>query len=136
MPHVVVQYTANLDPDANIGALCKSLAEVIVAQRDAAGARLFPIGGTRVLAYPAPDFAVADGAPDRAFVYLNVRLAAGRERARVVATGEALMAVVRNHFASIFASRAIGITLQIDESAPVFDVKHSTLHPMFSGSVN
>ena len=133
MPHVVVQYTANLDPDANIGALCKSLAEVIVAQRDAEGARLFPIGGTRVLAYPTPHFAVADGAPDRAFVYLNVRLAAGRERARVVATGEALMAVVRSHFAEVFASRAIGITLQIDEGKPVFDAKHSTLHSMFEG---
>ena len=63
MPHVVVQYTANLDPEARIGALCKTLAEIIVAQRDGAGARVFPIGGTRVLAYPTPHFAVADGAP-------------------------------------------------------------------------
>ena len=54
VPHVVIQYSANLDPEANIGALCKSLAEVIVAQRDGAGARIFPIGGTRVLAYPTP----------------------------------------------------------------------------------
>ena len=53
MPHVVVQYTANLEPDANMGALCKALAEVLVTQRDGAGARVFPIGGTRVLAYPA-----------------------------------------------------------------------------------
>jgi 5-carboxymethyl-2-hydroxymuconate isomerase len=133
MPHVVVQYTANLDPEANIGALCSALAEVIVAQRDGAGGRLFPIGGTRVLAYPTPHFAVADGAPDRAFVYLNVRIAAGRERERVTATGEAMMAVVRKHFAAIFASRAVGITLQIDEGEPAFDAKHSTLHPLFQG---
>ena len=77
--------------------------------------------------------AVADGAPDRAFVYLHVRIAAGRERARVTATGEAMMAVVRSHFAAIFASRAVGITLQIDEGAPVFDAKHSSLHPLFQG---
>ena len=80
MPHVTIQYTANLDPDADIGALCRTLAEIIVAQRDGAGGRVFPIGGTRVLAYPTPHFAVADGAPDRAFVYLNVRIATGRER--------------------------------------------------------
>jgi 5-carboxymethyl-2-hydroxymuconate isomerase len=133
MPHVVIHYTANLDPEARIGALCKALAEVILAQRDGAGARVFPIGGTRVLAYPAQAFAVADGAADRAFVYLNVRIAPGRERALVSATGEALMQVVRNHFASIFASRPVGITLQIDEGAPVFDAKHSTLHPLFAG---
>jgi 5-carboxymethyl-2-hydroxymuconate isomerase len=133
MPHVVVQYTANLGAEARIGALCQSLAEVLVAQRDGAGGRVFPIGGTRVLAYPTAHFAVADGAPDRAFVYLNVRIAAGRERALVTAAGEAMMAVVRSHFAAIFASRALGITLQIDEGAPVFDAKHSSLHPLFQG---
>ncbi len=133
MPHVVVHYTANLERAAEMGILCRRLAEVIAAQRDAAGAAVFPIGGTRVLAYPAPHFAVADGAPDRAFVYLNVRIAAGREDALVAATGAALIAVVRSHFAAIFASRAIGITLQIDEGAPVFDAKHSNLHPLFEG---
>ena len=133
MPHVVVHYTANLDPQARIDALCRTLAEIIVAQRDGAGARVFPIGGPRVLAYPAPHFAGADGDAVRAFVYLNVRIAAGRERADVAATGEALMAAVRSQFASIFASRALGITLQIDEGAPVFDAKHSNLHPLFAG---
>jgi 5-carboxymethyl-2-hydroxymuconate isomerase len=133
MPHVVVQDTANLDPEAEIGKLCHALAGAIVAQRDAAGERLFPIGGTRVLGYPTPYFAVADGAPDRAFVYLDVRIAPGRERFAVTATGEAMIAVVRSHFAAIFASRAIGITLQIFEGAPVFDAKHSNLHPLFTG---
>jgi len=133
MPHLTIQYTANLDPDARMDALCASLAEVICAQRDAEGGRLYPIGGTRVLAYPAATYAVADGAPDRAFVYLNVRIAPGREPARVQATGEALIAAVRSHFEKLFASRPLGITLQIDEGAPVFDVKHSNLHPLFAG---
>ena len=132
MPHVTIQYTANLDPEAKIDALCASLAEVICAQRDGEGQRLFPIGGTRVLAYPACAFAVADSAPDRAFVYLNVRIAPGREPARVKATGEALITAVRSHFEALLASRPLGITLQIDEGAPAFDVKHSNLHPLFA----
>lgn len=133
MPHVTIQYTANLDPEANADMLCATLAEVICAQRDGEGKRVFPIGGTRVLAYPAATFAVADGAPDRAFVYLNVRIAPGRAAPLVAATGEALMAAVRSHFAALFASRPIGITLQIDEGEPVFDSKHSNLHPLFAG---
>jgi len=131
MPHVVIQYTANLEASARMGALCTTLAEAIGAQRDERGARVFPLGGTRVLAYPAPHFAVADGAPDRAFVYLNARIAPGRAPALVAATGEAMIAVVRRHFETIFASRPIGITLQIDEGAPAFDAKYSNLHPMF-----
>ena len=133
MPHVVVQYTANIEADARIGALCQALAEVLVAQRDGAGERVFPIGGTRVMAYPAEHFAVADGRADRAFVYLNVRIGAGREPAIVHAAGEALMAAVRSHFAALVASRLIGITLQIDETPALFDAKHSTLHPLFKG---
>ncbi len=134
MPHVTIQYSANLDPEANVGMLCATLAEVVCAQRDGEGQRVFPIGGTRVMAYPAATFAVADGAPDRAFVYLNVRIAPGRAAPLVAATGEALMAAVRSHFAALFASRPLGITLQIDEGAPVFDAKHSNLHPLFAGN--
>jgi 5-carboxymethyl-2-hydroxymuconate isomerase len=132
MPHVTIQYTANLDPEADMATLCAALAEVIGAQRDGDGRRVFPIGGTRVMAYPAAVYAVADGAPDRAFVYLNVRIAPGRASPLVAATGEALMAAVRGHFAALFASRPLGITLQIDEGAPVFDAKHSNLHPLFA----
>jgi 5-carboxymethyl-2-hydroxymuconate isomerase len=133
VPHVVIHYTDNLGLGAQMGTLCGALAEVVVAQRDAGGQPVFPIGGTRVLAYPASDFAVADGGPDRAFVYVNVRIASGRAPAAVKATGEALLAVVQKHFAAIFASRPIGITLQIDEGAPAFDAKHSNLHPLFEG---
>jgi len=55
------------------------------------------------------------------------------EASLVVATGEAMIAAVRSHFAAIFASRPVGITLQIDEGQPVFDAKHSNLHPLFDG---
>ena len=132
MPHVTIQYTANLDPEARIDALCATLAGLICAQRDGDGQRVFPIGGTRVLAYPAAAFAVADGKPDRGFVYVNVRIAPGRAATLVAATGEALMAALRRHFEALVASRPIGMTLQIDEGAPVFDGKHGNLHPMFA----
>jgi len=133
MPHVVVQYTANLDPEAEVGRLCHALAEVLVAQRDAGGARVFPIGGTRVLAYPAAHFAVADGGADRAFVFVEARIAPGREPAVVKAAGEAMLGVVQRHFEKIFASRAVGITVQVHESAAAYDAKHSNLHPLFAG---
>jgi 5-carboxymethyl-2-hydroxymuconate isomerase len=43
------------------------------------------------------------------------------------------MAVVKEHFAPIFAQELIGVTLQIDESpGQVYDGKHSTLHPLFN----
>ncbi|KAH1267916.1 hypothetical protein KXX48_000487, partial [Aspergillus fumigatus] len=84
-----------------------------------------------VYAYPAAHYAVADGKADYAFVYLNIRMAAGRSEAVKKKAGDELLADVRAHFAPIFDKRHIGITLQIDESpGQVYDGKHSNLHPL------
>ena len=41
MPHVVIQYTANLEAEADLGGLCRSLAAILVAQQDAGGKKIF-----------------------------------------------------------------------------------------------
>ena len=64
MPHLVVLYTRNLEAETDIGALCRTLADAMLAVKDESGAQVFPTGGTRVLAYPAAHFAVADRKPD------------------------------------------------------------------------
>ena len=133
MPHLVILYSGNLDAEADMGTLARKLADTMLAQRDDAGQPVFPTGGTRVLAYPAPHFAVADGTGDFGFVYLNLRMARGRSAATQQAVGRALEADVKRHFGTLLATRHLGITLQIDEGAEVFDAKNSSLHPLFAG---
>ena len=100
------------------------------------GKQVFPTGGTRVLAYPAAHYAVADGKDDYAFVYLNLRMASGRSAATHKRAGDALLMCAKAHFQPVFKERHIGITLQIDEGHEVFDAKHSNLHPLFQTPVN
>ena len=133
MPHLVILYTPNIEPKTDLSALCRSLADTMLSLRDEADQTVFPIGGTRVLAYPAAHFAVADGKGDYGFMYLNVRMASGRSDAVKKKVGDSLLAVVKQHFAPIFESELIGITLQVDESSgQVYDGKHSSLHPLFN----
>jgi 5-carboxymethyl-2-hydroxymuconate isomerase len=135
MPHLVILYTPNIEAETDMSALCRTLADTMLAQRDEADKPVFPIGGTRVLAYPAAHYAVADGLADYAFVYFNLRMAAGRSEAVKKKTGDELLGKVRAHFAPTFDKRHIGITLQIDESpGQVYDGKHSNLHPLFNKS--
>jgi 5-carboxymethyl-2-hydroxymuconate isomerase len=135
MPHLVIRYASNLEAETDMSALCRSLADVMLEQHDDAGKQVFPTGGTRVLAYPAAHFAVADGQGDYAFMYLNLRMAAGRSEAIKKKAGDDLLARVKAHIAPVFARRHIGITLQIDESpGQVYDGKHSNLHPLFNKS--
>ncbi len=133
MPHVVILYTPNLEAETDMTALCRSLADAMLTVRDEAGKQVFPTGGTRVLAYPAAHYAVADGRGDYAFVYVNVRMGAGRTDSVKKHAGDTLLAVVKQHFAPVFDQSLIGITLQVDESpGQVYDAKHSTLHPLFN----
>ena len=140
MPHLVILYTANLEAETNMGALCRRLADTMLTVLDEEGRQVFPTGGTRVLAYPAPHYAIADGGAagraaggtgDYAFVYLNLRMGRGRTDATKKRAGDALLAGAKEHFEPLFTQRHIGVTLQIDEGQEVFDAKVSNLHPLF-----
>lgn len=143
MPHLVVLYTGNLDRIADMGALCRSLADAMLAVRDEAGAQVFPAGGTRVMAHSAPLWAVADGgAAGRAFdgngdyasIYLNLRMARGRGAATQQQAGEAVLAAVKEHMDPLMKRHRIGISVMVDEGAEVFDAQLGSICPLFSCS--
>ena len=149
MPHLVILYTGQLDQEVNMTSLCRQLADAMLTVKDESGKPVFPTGGTRVLAYPAPHYAVADGGAagvaagaaagvtaggngDYAFAYLNLRIGRGRTEATQKLAGETLLAVAKAFFAPLMATKHMGVTLQIDVGQEVFDAKHSTLHPLFN----
>ena len=59
-------------------------------------------------------------------------MAKGRSASVHQRIGEALAATTRSHCASLLAAHRVGITLQIDEGAEVFDAKLGNLHPLFA----
>jgi 5-carboxymethyl-2-hydroxymuconate isomerase len=149
MPHLVILYTGQLDQEVNMTSLCRQLADAMLTVKDESGKQVFPTGGTRVLAYPAPHYAVADGGAagvaagaaagvtaggkgDYAFAYLNLRMGRGRTEATQKLAGETLLAVAKAFFAPLMATKHMGVTLQIDVGQEVFDAKQSTLHPLFN----
>jgi 5-carboxymethyl-2-hydroxymuconate isomerase len=143
MPHLVILYTGNLDAETDMTALCRSLADTMLAAHDDAGKPVFPPGGTASGLSRAAFRGVrrrrrrrAAGGDfrdpgDYAFVYLNLRMAHGRTPATHKRVGDALLMATKAHFQPLFVRRHIGVTLQIDEGQEVFDAKHSNLHPLF-----
>ena len=134
MPHLVLLYTPNIEQQTDMTALCRNLADAMLDVRDEDGKQVFPTGGVRVLAYPASHFAVADGQRDYAFVYLNLRMGRGRNGAIKQHAGEVLLAAAKAHFGPLFTRQLVGVTLQIDEGAEVFNGRHSNIHPLFAPS--
>lgn len=141
MPHLVILYTGNLDAMTDLTALCRTLCDAMLTVKDENGTQVYPTGGTRVLAFPAAHWAVADGGAagraaggsgDYGFMYLNIRMARGRSDAVKQQAGQAVLAALKAHVAPLIAREHVGFTLQIDEGHEVFDAKHSSLHPLFA----
>jgi 5-carboxymethyl-2-hydroxymuconate isomerase len=123
MPHLKIEYTANLDAHTDIGALCNKLSHTLVTLKDAAGALVFPLYGTRVLAYPAAQYAVADGEQGRAFVYLHMRITPGRSADLVQTIGDTLLSAAREHLAPVMDQLPLRLTLHIDATPPGYEGK-------------
>lgn len=133
MPHMTIVYTSNVDQDVDMKQLCRTMADAMLACRDENGGTVFPIGGVRVLAYPAPHFAVSDGSSDAfGFVYFNVRINRGRSEATKQSVGKALSSAAREFLEPLLARRPVGLTLQIDEGRENFDAKFGNLHDHFA----
>ena len=75
---------------------------------------------------------LATGDPgEYGFMYLHLRMGRGRSDATQKRAGDAVLAAARARLDPVMATRHIGLTVQVDVGAEVFDAKHSTLHPLF-----
>lgn len=122
MPHIIVEYSANLEEELSIQGLVDALHETALSTG------VFPIGGLRTRAERRDVFAVADRAPGNAFIAVLARIGAGRDvetRQRVSAS---LLETTKEATAAVFARRGLGITVEVQEIDPAASLKLNNLH--------
>jgi 5-carboxymethyl-2-hydroxymuconate isomerase len=66
---------------------------------------------------------ISDGHPDNAFVHTILRVGDGREEATLKAAGDRIYAVICDHLAPLAATRALNISMEIQEIHPVLTWK-------------
>ncbi|HWW06923.1 5-carboxymethyl-2-hydroxymuconate Delta-isomerase [Collimonas sp.] len=130
MPHLTLEYSANLRERGDLPALCRQLAAALIAQQ-AEGKPVYPIGGVRVRALAAEDYCIADGDLDAAFVHATLKIGAGRTEAVKQATGEALFEVMKAHFAELFQQTGLALSLEINEFSEAGSWKNNNLHARY-----
>lgn len=105
MPHIAIEYSANLDGRIDVQALCDTVHAAALASG------LFELGAIRVRAIRCAHYAIADRLPENAFVHAALRLGRGRSLAEKKAAGDAIFAAMtrflaeentRPHFAHSF----------------------------------
>lgn len=126
MAHAVVEWTANLEGEADIQGLLDLIA---AAMRDSGG--VFPLGGIRVRGICLTDYVIADGKADDAFVNITVKMGAGRSAEFKREFFGALFEKIKAHFADLYARRYLALSLYVEEADESGSFKHNNIHQRF-----
>ncbi len=122
MPHLIVEYSASLEPGLD-------MARVVAALHEAAlETGVFPVGGIRTRAARRDVYRIADGHADNAFIHIQARIGTGRTAEVRQQAAEHIFARLKSETAETFAKQPLGLTLEIVEIDPVGSLKHNNLH--------
>lgn len=127
MPHLTIEYSANLDGRADLDALCAALLETVLETG------LFEVGAVRVRALRADHYAIADRLPENAFVDLSFRIGKGRSADEKKRAGEAIFATASSLLAPLFETRHFALSLEIREIDAELSWKKNAIHPRLRG---
>lgn len=126
MPHFVLEYTDNIKADARVPELLAKVNRVLMAQGG-----VFPTGGIRSRAIELKDYCIADSAADYAFVHASLKIGSGRTESEKKKACEELFAMMREHFADVFAKRYLALSLEFGEFSEAGTYKQNNLHSRF-----
>lgn len=107
MPHLVLEYSANVPDRPDLGRVLRDLHAALMASA------LFDRKDLKSRAVRHEVFAVADGAPDRAFVALSVAILEGRPDEVKAALAEAALDVLVGAFPKLVAGGRGAISVEV-----------------------
>ena len=123
MPHLVIQYSENIEPRIDMKQLCNQLNNTMCASD------LFPKGGVRVRAYPAAAYSIADQHQKNTFIDLVLRIGAGRTQDQKREFGQILINQVSETCSDLLKEPHFALSLEIIEIDPDLSWKVNTIHP-------
>ncbi len=122
MPHLIVEYSANIEEALKLPELLTRLRDCAVASG------VFPLGGIRLRGARRDHYLIADGDPANAFLHLTARIGQGRTLEVRQSIAQALFDVLCSHLAELYAERGLGISVEIQEIDAATSLKKNNLH--------
>ena len=121
MPHVMIDYSPNLEARLDIAGLCRVL-------RDAAAATgILPLAGIRVRATACTHVVIADGNPDHAFLDISVRLRAGRSAEDKARASAAIFAAAEAFCAEVLNTSSFALSFEMRDIDPALSPKTGSI---------
>jgi len=103
----MIDYSANVEPDVDIGGLCNTLRGV------AASIDAFPLAGVKVRAVRVEHYAIADGNPEHGFIDISVRIREGRDMETKQNAAQKIFDAANEFVADVMRRRSLSLSLEL-----------------------
>lgn len=127
MPHIQIDYSANLESRLDVAGLCRVLRDAAVATG------ILPLAGIRVRAIRAEHVVIADGNPDHAYVDISVRLRGGRTEAAKADATASIFAAADAFCAPVMATSSLMLSMEMRDIDPTLSPKASSIRDYLPG---
>ena len=130
MPHFTIEYSANIEPSVDIGALCE------VVRLAAIETTIFPLGGIRVRAIRCDHYAIADGRSGAGFLDVLLRIGEGRDLATRRQAGEHIFKALSAFLDPYFANARFALSFDIQINDKDTSWKRNNIHEAMKAEAN
>lgn len=118
MPHIWIEYSANLEADLDIPLTMKTVQDAAIGD-----GTVFPLAGARTRAVRVDDYRIVDGHPDNAFIHVLLKVGYGRPLEQRKELADRTFNALKDLTAPIMKRRPLGLSLQVEEADPVLNLK-------------
>lgn len=127
MPHIIIDYSPNLETRLDVAGLCRVLRDAAVATG------ILPLAGIRVRATACSHVVIADGNPDHAFLDISLRLRAGRSQTDKERATAAIFAAAEAYCADVLATSSFMLSFEMRDIDASLSPKISSIRRYLPG---
>ena len=121
MPHLTVDYSANMETRMDMAEFCD------VLRRAAIETGVLPLPGVRVRAIRADYVSIADGSPEHGYIDISVRLRGGRDLDTRKAATQLLFETAKAFLAPVLAKHSVALSMEMRDIDPELSPKCGTI---------
>lgn len=124
MPHLNIEYSANLEQLLDIQALVDRIHETALETG------IFPLGGVRTRAEARKYYRIANGDPRAGYIHMMVRIGSGRDVEIRRNAGERIFAALCDFTEELYRVRPLALSFELHEIPPDMAWRKNNLHEL------
>jgi 5-carboxymethyl-2-hydroxymuconate isomerase len=124
MPHLNIEYSANLEEALDIQALVDTIHETALSTG------IFPLGGVRTRAEPRKYHRIANGDPSAGYIHMIVRIGPGRDLETRRNAGERIFGALCDFTDALYRSRPLALSFELHEIPKEMAWRKNNLHEL------